>query len=147
MMRVRLRILTCALVALTFPASVWATNGYFSHGTSLAEKGLAGAGVAYSQDTLAAANNPAGMVWQGSRYDIGVAVFSPDRSCFPRTVHTMLRVVQLRAATPSPGNARLASAPRTGTAATISFLSRSSVITGLSTMTAQWAFRFSATVA
>jgi len=80
MIRVRLKILTCALVALTFPATGWATNGYFSHGTSVAEKGLAGAGVAFSQDTLAAANNPAGMVWQGARYDIGVAAFSPIRS-------------------------------------------------------------------
>ena len=79
MNRVRLKIATCALVALTFPASVWATNGYFSHGASTAEKGLAGAGVAYSQDTLAAANNPAGMVWQGSRYDVGAALFAPMR--------------------------------------------------------------------
>jgi long-chain fatty acid transport protein len=79
MNRVRLKIASCALVALTFPASVWATNGYFSHGTSTAEKGLAGAGVAYSQDTLAAANNPAGMVWQGARYDVGAAVFGPMR--------------------------------------------------------------------
>jgi long-chain fatty acid transport protein len=72
--------LTCALVALTIPATSWATNGYFSHGTSVAEKGLAGAGVAFSQDTLAAANNPAGMVWQGARYDIGAAAFSPRRN-------------------------------------------------------------------
>jgi long-chain fatty acid transport protein len=79
MIRVRLKILTCALVALTIPATSWATNGYFSHGISVAEKGLAGAGVAYSQDTLAAANNPAGMVWQGARYDIGAAVFGPMR--------------------------------------------------------------------
>jgi long-chain fatty acid transport protein len=80
MIRVRLKLLTCALVALTFPATSWATNGYFSHGTSIAEKGLAGAGVAFSQDTLAAANNPAGMVWQGARYDIGAALFSPMRN-------------------------------------------------------------------
>jgi long-chain fatty acid transport protein len=79
MIRVRLKLLTCALVALTFPATSWATNGYFSHGTSVAEKGLAGAGVAFSQDTLAAANNPAGMFWQGARYDIGAALFSPRR--------------------------------------------------------------------
>ena len=46
---------------LCLPATAWATNGYFSHGSSVAEKGLAGAGVAYSQDTLAASNNPAGM--------------------------------------------------------------------------------------
>ena len=80
MIRVRLKLLTCALVALTLPATSWATNGYFSHGTSVAEKGLAGAGVAFSQDTLAAANNPAGMVWQGARYDIGAAAFSPMRN-------------------------------------------------------------------
>ncbi|MCP4877934.1 MAG: hypothetical protein GY896_20965 [Gammaproteobacteria bacterium] len=79
MLRVRLKYLTCALVALTFPASVWATNGYFTHGSSVAEKGLAGAGVAYSQDSLAASNNPAGMVWQGNRYDVGLALFAPMR--------------------------------------------------------------------
>ena len=82
MIRVRLKILTCALVALTIPATGWATNGYFTHGTSVAEKGLAGAGVAFSQDTLAAANNPAGMVWQGASYDIGAALFAPDRTSY-----------------------------------------------------------------
>jgi len=41
---------------------------------------MAGAGVAYSQDALSAANNPAGMVWQGNRYDVGAALFSPRRS-------------------------------------------------------------------
>ena len=77
-MRIRLKYFSIALVALTFPASVWATNGYFTHGVSTAEKGLAGAGVAFSQDTLAAANNPAGMVWQGARYDVGAAIFWAD---------------------------------------------------------------------
>lgn len=80
MIRVRLKYLSFALVAMTFSATVEATNGYFSHGASTAEKGLAGAGVAYSQDTLAAANNPAGMVWQGARYDFGGALFAPMRS-------------------------------------------------------------------
>ena len=79
MATVRLKSLSFALIAFTFPATVWATNGYFSHGVSTAEKGLAGAGVAFSQDTLAAGNNPAGMVWQGARYDIGAALFSPMR--------------------------------------------------------------------
>ena len=78
-MRVRLKNLSFTLLALTLPGTALATNGYFSHGTSLAEKGLAGAGAAYSQDTLAAANNPAGMVWQGARYDIGAAAFAPMR--------------------------------------------------------------------
>ena len=74
-----LLILPVAIIFL-LPNLSHATNGYFSHGTSVAEKGLAGAGVAYSQDTLAAATNPAGMVWQGGGYDIGVALFAPMRS-------------------------------------------------------------------
>lgn len=57
-----------------------ATNGYFSHGTGVKNKGMAGAGVAYPQDALAAAINPAGMAFIGNRIDIGATVFSPDRS-------------------------------------------------------------------
>lgn len=80
MITIRSKLRLTLLLLLGLPATALATNGYFSHGTSVAEKGLAGAGVAYSQDTLAAANNPAGMVWQGARYDIGAALFSPRRS-------------------------------------------------------------------
>ena len=79
-MSIRSKILLSALVLPILPMTAWATNGYFSHGTSVAEKGLAGAGVAYSQDTLSASNNPAGMVWQGDRLDVGAALFAPMRS-------------------------------------------------------------------
>ena len=79
-MTIRSKLLVSAIILLGLPATAWATNGYFTHGTSVAEKGLAGAGVAYSQDTLAASNNPAGMVWQGAGYDIGAAIFGPMRS-------------------------------------------------------------------
>ncbi len=79
-MTIRSKLLVSAIILLGLPATAWATNGYFSHGTSVAEKGLAGAGVAYSQDTLAAANNPAGMVWQGDRLDVGAALFAPMRT-------------------------------------------------------------------
>ena len=72
-------ILPATAILLTATQS-HATNGYFSHGTSVAEKGLAGAGVAYSHDTLSAATNPAGMVWQGGAWDIGAALFAPIRS-------------------------------------------------------------------
>ena len=75
----QLQFLPVLLVASLVPVTGWATNGYFAHGVSIAEKGLAGAGVAYSQDTLAAANNPAGMVWQGAGYDVGATLFSPRR--------------------------------------------------------------------
>ena len=80
MIPVRSKLSSLLLISLFAPASGWATNGYFTHGVSTIDKGLAGAGVAYSQDTLAAGNNPAGMVWQGQRYDVGAAIFSPMRS-------------------------------------------------------------------
>ena len=67
------------ILLAVLPATGWATNGYFSHGSSIAEKGLAGAGAAYSQDALSAATNPAGMVWQGDRWDLGAALFAPSR--------------------------------------------------------------------
>lgn len=79
MQKRKLQLLPALLVATLVPATSWATNGYFAHGVSIKEKGLAGAGVAYSQDTLAAANNPAGMVWQGAGFDVGAALFSPMR--------------------------------------------------------------------
>jgi len=64
--------------ALVAP-SAFATNGYFAHGYSTAEKGLAGAGVAYSQDAMAVANNPAGIAGMGNRMDVGAALFNPNR--------------------------------------------------------------------
>ncbi len=74
-----------SLIALTvssaiFAPSAFATNGYFAHGYSTAEKGLAGAGTAYSQDAMSIANNPAGIAGMGERMDIGAAIFSPKRS-------------------------------------------------------------------
>lgn len=59
--------------------SAYATNGYFAHGYSTSEKGLAGAGVAYSQDALSSATNPAGLVKVGERLDVGGAIFNPNR--------------------------------------------------------------------
>ena len=66
------------LVAI--PGSSMATNGYFSHGYGTKSKGLAGGGVALPQDAMAAATNPAGMVWVGDRMDLGAALFSPHRN-------------------------------------------------------------------
>jgi long-chain fatty acid transport protein len=66
-----------ALAGLSFGAN--ATNGYFAHGYGMSAKGMGGAGIAYPQDTLAAATNPAGMVHVGNRMDIGLEIFAPDR--------------------------------------------------------------------
>ena len=56
-----------------------ATNGYSPTGFGTANKGLAGAGVAFPQDALAGATNPAGLVLLGDRLDVGAALFAPDR--------------------------------------------------------------------
>ncbi len=71
-------LLAIAISGILVSPAVNATNGYFSHGFSTKEKGLAGAGTAYSQDSMAAATNPAGMAFVGERMDIGLQLFSPS---------------------------------------------------------------------
>jgi long-chain fatty acid transport protein len=56
-----------------------ATNGYFTHGYSIKNKALAGAGVALPLDSLAASMNPAGMAYVGDRLDFGLTLFNPNR--------------------------------------------------------------------
>lgn len=72
-------VLALAVAAAVAAPGALATTGYFSHGYSMKEKGMAGTGVAFAQDALAAATNPAGMVMVGNRMDAGVALFSPLR--------------------------------------------------------------------
>ena len=71
--------LLLALAAIGFASSAFATNGYFAHGFGIKSKGMGGVGIAYSQDTLAAATNPAGMVLVGDRVDLGAEIFNPNR--------------------------------------------------------------------
>lgn len=65
--------------AIAAPGAAFATNGYFAHGYGTKNKGMAGAGVALAQDTIAAATNPAAMVYLGQRLDVGAAIFNPNR--------------------------------------------------------------------
>ncbi len=68
------------LLSLCFaPMIANATNGYFAHGHGMKSRALAGAGVAFPQDAMAGATNPAGMAFVGNRYDIGAVLFKPDR--------------------------------------------------------------------
>ncbi len=68
------------LLSLCFaPMIANATNGYFAHGHGIKSRALAGAGVAFPQDAMAGATNPAGMAFVGNRYDIGAVLFKPDR--------------------------------------------------------------------
>ena len=55
-----------------------ATDGYFGVGYGTINKGLAGAGVAYYQGSLIN-GNPAGAVWLGKKYQLGVELFNPNR--------------------------------------------------------------------
>lgn len=58
---------------------VFATDGYFAAGYGVKQQGQGGAGVALPQDSLAAATNPAGMVFVGNRFDFGATLFRPIR--------------------------------------------------------------------
>ena len=78
-------LLAIAVSGILVSPAVNATNGYFSHGFSTKEKALAGAGTAYSQDSMAAATNPAGMAFVGERMDIGLQLFSPSPRSFTVT--------------------------------------------------------------
>ena len=70
-------VLVCALSGVLTVAH--ATNGYSPTGFGTTNKGMAGAGVALPQDAMAAATNPAGQVYISNRFDLGVALFAPDR--------------------------------------------------------------------
>ena len=67
------------LVALLAAGSALATDGYFAHGYGMKAKGMGGVSTALAQDSFGGANNPASMVWAGSRFDIGVDWFRPIR--------------------------------------------------------------------
>ena len=69
-------------IGLATPASVFATNGYFLIGYGAKARSMGGAGVAYAQDGLAAAANPAGMAdveMDTMRIDVGGEFFLPKR--------------------------------------------------------------------
>ncbi|WP_461536498.1 OmpP1/FadL family transporter [Spongorhabdus nitratireducens] len=68
-----------AALLLLAGSAAQATNGYFSHGISLSEKGRAGAGVAYGQDSVMAGLNPAALGLAENGYELGVSMFSPHR--------------------------------------------------------------------
>lgn len=67
------------LAALLCANTAFATNGYFSHGYGIQAKGMGGASTAMTGDTMGGANNPASMVFVGSRFDVGLDMFSPKR--------------------------------------------------------------------
>ena len=56
-----------------------ATNGYFASGYGIQSQGMGGVSIAFPQDSLAAASNPASIGFLGDRLDVGVTYFQPNR--------------------------------------------------------------------
>lgn len=67
------------LASLSLPLPAIATNGYFAHGYSAAQRAMGGAGTALTEDALIPTINPAGLVWVGDRIDVNISVFAPVR--------------------------------------------------------------------
>lgn len=70
-------LVSSVLLALAVPA--YATNGYFTHGLGVINKGMAGAGTATPEEAMAIANNPASAVLLGDSKQAGISIFSPRR--------------------------------------------------------------------
>ena len=78
-MKISIQVFTILVFCALVSTQSFATNGYFSHGTGIKNKAMGGAGVAFPQDAMAGATNPAGMAFVGNRFDIGATIFIPDR--------------------------------------------------------------------
>lgn len=68
-----------AVAALLASPLANATNGYFKIGAGSKNRGMAGAGIAYGQDAMAGAINPASLASVNDRIDVGVELFKPKR--------------------------------------------------------------------
>lgn len=79
-MRPSIPLLPALLAGLLSPLLAHATNGYFTHGYGIKAQGQAGVGIAWGQDALAAATNPANTAEVGERVDLGLTWFRPERS-------------------------------------------------------------------
>lgn len=70
---------TITSLMAAIPMSASATNGNQATAAGQSARGVAGAGIAYPQDTLASSINPAAGVHIGNRIDAGLEIFMPDR--------------------------------------------------------------------
>ena len=79
--RFAIRPIAAAICAMTLlPLTAAATDGYFAHGYGMRAKGMGGTSYALALDAFGGANNPAGMAFAGTRVDVGIDWFSPQRS-------------------------------------------------------------------
>lgn len=75
--RIAGRMALCLVAGL--PVTARATEGYFALGYGTAQRGLAGAGVAFSQDAMSGAINPASVAAVGHELSFGLELFAPSR--------------------------------------------------------------------
>ncbi|MFZ0467995.1 MAG: hypothetical protein WAL92_03665, partial [Thiogranum sp.] len=76
---VKRTLTSAAVAALVVSPLANATNGYFKIGAGSKNRGLGGAGIAYAQDSMAPAINPASLSTVGDRVDAGIELFKPKR--------------------------------------------------------------------
>ena len=77
-----IRFLICSLALILtfcFINTAHATNGYFANGYSVESKAMGGAGVALPMGSMDASINPASMAFVGTRIDLGLSLFNPNR--------------------------------------------------------------------
>jgi long-chain fatty acid transport protein len=67
------------LIFFSLSFSLFATNGYFSHGFGTKNKSMAGVASAVPLNSFSASTNPAELVFVGDRYDMGLAIFIANR--------------------------------------------------------------------
>ena len=67
------------MLAIAAAGPAVATDGYFSNGYGVKNEAVGGAGVAFPQDTLTIAINPAGLAAVDPSFDAGIDLFVPDR--------------------------------------------------------------------
>ena len=80
-MNIKNEAIALSIFSLILSSNTFATNGYFTHGLGVKNKGLAGAGTAAPTEAIAAANNPASaMVVGDTGIEAGISFFSPDRA-------------------------------------------------------------------
>lgn len=73
---IRLLLIFVSL-GIVLPSTTFATNGMLLIGQGAKSRGMGGAAIAFPQDAIAGAVNPASIGLVGSRADIGADVFSP----------------------------------------------------------------------
>ena len=78
--RFALALAAAGIAFVAMPPVAHATDGYFSHGYGMQAKGRGGASIAMTDDGFGGANNPATMVMAGNRLEVGIDLFSPERS-------------------------------------------------------------------